>query len=239
VDAEAFDRGEFVSPLFLLFAPLVFLDRRARRPAAIVWAVGGLFVLSWFFGSQQARFLIPLMPAFAVLAAVGAVALARAGRAGRLVTTAVTAAALVLGLGVTLVYTAQFAPVAAGRQTEREFLLEKVSYFEGTDWLNRNLPADARVAIGHVFDFHLQRPYVALTADALPSTAGPRETREFVRRYGLTHVAIPASLGGRSKQLTAIGARLIARVTVHSVVSRTRAERGPPETMLVYALPES
>jgi hypothetical protein len=235
-DAEPFDRGEFISPLFLLFAPLALLVRRFRRPVAIVWLAGIAYTLSWFFGSQHARFLVPLMPAFAVLAAIGIVALASEGRAGRLMATTVTGAALAAGVGVSAVYAAQFVPVAIGAESEREFLTENTSYFEGVDWMNRNLPPDARVVVDHVFVLHLDRPAVVWTADVLPTTAGPAETRAFVERFRLTHAAVFAADGARRRQLRYLGARVIGRVSVRPVTSRTLSEFGPPEPMLVYAL---
>jgi len=236
-DAEAFDRGEFISPLFLLFAPLAFLYRPARRPAAVVWILGIAFTLSWFFGSQHSRFLVPLMPAFAVLAALGIVALTRRGRLGRIIAVGATVGALVTGFGVSVVYAAQFVPVVIGTQSEREFLTQKSSYYEGIDWLNANLPPDARVVIDHVFALHVDRPTVVWTADVLESTAGPAASLAFFDRYGLTHAAVFATNTPRRRQLGYADAREIARVTVRPVISRTLSEVGPPETMLVYALP--
>jgi 4-amino-4-deoxy-L-arabinose transferase-like glycosyltransferase len=236
-DAEAFDRGEFVTPLLLLFAPLAFLVPKARAPAAAAWAAGAVYVLAWFIGSQQARFLMPLVPPFAVLAAVGIVALAARGRFGRLVAVGATAGALASGLGITAVYAAQFVPVVTGSESKREFLLENTSYYAATDWMNRNLPPDARVLLDHVFAFPVDRPTVVWTVDVLESTAGPGETRAFARRFGLTHAAVFATNGRRLRQLEHLRARLLARVTVRPVRSRTRSELGPPERMLVYELP--
>lgn len=236
-DAEAFDRGEFVSPLVVLFAPLAFLEPRARGAAAVVWAAGAAYALAWFLGSQQARFLLPLLPFFAVLAAVGIVALAGRGRVARLVAVTVTTGALVAGLGISLLYAAQFAPVVIGKESERRFLHSNTSYYAATDWMNRNLPADARVALGHVFALPVDRPTVVLTADALETSAGREETRAFLDRYAISHAAVLASDRPRRRQLALVGAREIADVTVRPVRSRTLSELGPPEQMLVYELP--
>jgi hypothetical protein len=236
-DAQPFDRGEFASPLPLLFGPLAFLAGSARRVAAVAWLAGGAYVFAWFFGSQHARFLLPLLPAFAVLAAIGMVALARRGRLGRLVTVAVTTGALVAGLGISVVYAAQFAPVVVGRESERQFLLENTSYYAATDWMNRNLPRDAHVAVTYAFVMPVDRPALVLTADVLESTAGPGATRAFVRRYGITHVAVLASDTQRKKQVRAVGGRVIARIPdARPVVSRTLSEVGPPEPVLIYEL---
>lgn len=236
-DADEFDRGEFASPLYLLFAPLALLRPAFRRPATIVWAAGLVYLLAWFFGSQHLRFLAPLAPAFAILAALGAVALAARGPIARLAVVAIVAGALATGLAVALVYTSQFVSVITGRESTRQFLTEKSSYYEGIDWLNRNVPANARVALDHLFLLHLDRPAVYWSSDVLPTTAGPVESRAFFRRFGITHAEIFDWDVSRKRQLGYAGARPIARVTVHAVSSRTLSEVGPPETMVVYALP--
>lgn len=239
-DADEFDRGEFASPLYLLFAPLALLRSEVRRPPGlVVFAAALVYVLAWFFGSQQVRYLAPLAPALAVLAALGVLALAVRGRAARLVTVTVVTGALAVALAVSLVYAAQFVPVVTGRESAREFLEEKSSYYEGVEWLNRNLPADARVVLDHLFILHVDRPAVWWSSDALPTTAGPAPSRAFFRRYGITHAEIFDWDVSRKRQLGYAGARPIARVTVHAVSSRTLSDVGPPETMVVYALPRT
>ena len=234
-DAEAFDRGEFASPLPLLFAPLALLAPRGRRVAAVVLALCAAYGLAWFVGSQHARFLLPLLPPLAVLAAVGMVELARAGRLGRLATIAVTTGALAAGLGITLAYAGQFVPVVAGRQSEEQFLLENTSYYAATAWVNDHVPRDARVAVDHVFVYPFEPEAIVWSADVLPSTAGADETRAFVRRFGITHAVVFE--GNRRRQLRAVGARVIARIEARPVISRTLSELGPPQPMLVYELP--
>jgi hypothetical protein len=235
-DAEAFDRGEFASPLPLLFAPLALLAPRGRRVVAVTLALCAAYGLAWFVGSQHARFLLPLLPPLAVLAAVGMVELARAGRLGRLATVAVTTGALAAGLGITLAYAGQFVPVVAGRESEEQFLLENTSYYAATAWVNDHLPSDAHVAVDHVFVYPFDPEAIVWSADVLESSAGEAETRAFVRRFGITHAVVFANNSVRRRQLDAVGARVIARVQSRPVVSRTLSELGPPEPMLVYEL---
>ncbi len=240
VDAEPFDRGEFASPLFVIFAPLALLVREARRYTAPVLAAGLVLVVGWFYGSQHLRFLAPTAVYLAVLAAFGIRALAREGWLGRIVAAGTTTAAFAAATVIAFVYVGQFVPVVTGRESEATFLRNKVSYQDGTDWLNQNLPADAHVALGHLFGLYLERPYVIWVVDVLPLSAGPRATRAFAARYRLTHAAVLASNGRpRAHQLGYLHARLIARVPVRTIVSRTRSEEGPPDTLLVYALGRS
>jgi hypothetical protein len=237
-DGEAFDGGEFLSPLFVAFAPLALLvpGRRGVRVAA---AAGiAVYVVAWFLTTQQARFLVPLLPALAVLAAIGILALAARGRLGRAVAVGVTAAALVIGLGISAVYAAQFAPVVAGRESKEDFLSRKVSLYDGVDWLNNRLGEDDKVLLNVWSLLYLDVPYVTFgtMGDLLPPEAGPEATRTFVAENGVTHVAVLADDEARRRQVAYLDARLLARVPVTPVRSRTRDERGPTKEMLVYEL---
>jgi hypothetical protein len=240
-DAKPFDGGEFLSPLFLIFAPLVFLQPRARRPSVAIWMGVVLYVVAWFYATQQARFLVPLMPVLAVLAALGVLALADAGRLGRIATAAVTAAALVAGLTASSVYAAQFVPVVAGAESREEFLGEKVSHYPAIEWLNRHLGPEDKLLIDSFTLLYLDVPYITFgtMGDLLPPTAGREETREFVRENGVTHIAVLAEDKERRQQVRYLDTRLVARIPVRWVRSRTLKELGPPETMLIYAVARS
>jgi hypothetical protein len=238
VAAKPFDGGQYLSPLFVIFAPLALIASR-RRPSLLV-AFGGvlLYVAIWFVTTQQARFLVPAMPVSAVLAALGVRALSRESRLGRLLAVVVTVGTLAVGLGASAVYAAQFAPVVFGRQATTQFLREKVSNFTGIEWLNQNLGPHTRVATDVWALLYLHMPYVTFgtMGDLLPPDAGPKATRAFVARYGITDVAILDNDVARRRQVSFLHARLIGRVPVRSVQSRTRGHFGPRHDMLVYAV---
>ena len=195
------------------------------------------YLAAWFVGSQQARFLVVLMPVLALFAALAVVEVARAGRAGRVLTVAVVAAALVSGLGVSTLYASRFVPAAVGLQSEDEFLRAKAPYYEATAWANRNLPPDARVLSDIRAALYLERDAVTWTPSALPASAGAAETRAFVREHGLTHALVFETNVPHVRQAQLAGGRVVGRVTAHTVTSRTLGELGPPETVLVYAFP--
>ena len=150
----------------------------------------------------------------------------------------VTAAALLMGLGISAVYAAQFAPVAAGRESEEDFLSRKVSLYDGVDWLNNRLGEDDKVLLNVWSLLYLDVPYVTFgtMGDLLPLEAGPEATRTFVAENGVTHVAVLADDEARRRQVAYLDTRLLERVPVTPVRSRTRDERGPTKEMLVYEL---
>jgi xanthosine utilization system XapX-like protein len=236
-DAKPFDGGQYLSPLFLVFAP-VALFLRARVAVRVAWAAVLLYVVVWFVTTQQARFLVPLMPALAVLGALGILALQREGRLGRLLVVAATAGALVVGLGASTVYAAQFAPVVLGNEPEQQFLREKVSNYDGVEWLNRRLGPEDRVAtdIWALFYLHMRYATFGTMGDLLPPDAGPKATRRFVAKYGITHIAILDGDVARRRQVGYLQSRLLGRASVRSVKSRTRGHYGRRHEMLVYAV---
>jgi Dolichyl-phosphate-mannose-protein mannosyltransferase len=237
-DAKSFDAGEFLSPLFLIFAPTALLLSQHRRLVLVAWTGVFCFVAVWFLTTQQARFLVPLMPVLAVLAALGALALAARGRVGRVLVVSGIAGALAVGLGASIVYAAQFAPVVVGAQSRDRFLEEKVSDYDGVEWLNRRLGPNQKVATDIWALLYLKVPYTTFgtMGDLLPLDAGPRATRSFVTREGVTRIAILDTDVDRKRQVGYLDARLIGRVPVRSVKSRTRGEFGPRQDMLVYAI---
>jgi hypothetical protein len=235
--ADAFDRGDFISPLFAALAPVAALDRAARPAVRVIGLATIAFLVFWFLTSQQARFLLPLMPPLAVASAVGAVALARSGRVGRVVVIAAVAGSLAVGAGISGLYGSQFLGVVAGTESEREFLGNKSPYFTGVEWLNTHLAHDDRVLLGFLNVLYLEPGYVIWSADELARDAGPEETRAFQRRLGADYAAVLGGNGPRLRQLTYLGARIVARLPVRLVTSRTLNELGPPEMLLVYRLP--
>jgi len=173
-----------------------------------------------------------------MLAAVGILTLASTGRLARWVTAAVCAGALASAAAITLVYSAQFVPVVLGRESRDTFLRQNTPYYEGLEWLNARAPTAGGVALDHILVLYADAPAVAWTADALPPGSGPAELRAFIRRYGLTHAELFAASTGKRRLLELIGATEIGRVTAHNVESRTLSRLGPPETMIVYELPQ-
>jgi hypothetical protein len=237
-DGQAFDGGEFISPLMLAFAPLALLLPPDRRAPRAVWAALVLFVVAWFVTTQQARFLLPLMPPVALLAALGMLALAARGRVGRAVVVGTAGVVLVGGFVASSVYAAQFAPVVLASEPRQEFLQRKVSLYDGVAWLNGHLGPSDKVAVDFWPLLYLRVPYVTFgtMGDLLPEDAGAAETRAFVRNNAVTHLAVLARDASRRRQADSIGARLVASVTVRPVQSRTRSHFGPRQPLLIYAV---
>ena len=231
---SSFDRGDFVSPLFLGLAPAALLVRRYRVVVAVILAGAAAYVAAWFVGSQQARFLIPLMPPFAILAALGANEIARRTAIGRFVVVASVAATLVAGAAVSVVYSAQFVPVALGLQSKDAFLSHKASYYDGFVWLDRHLPPGAVVVTDIPSGLYLRPPYVVRTREVLPDGADRAATSRFLRRWHVDYIAFVRGDAPLVKAFTPFEGRLVGSVPVHYVTSRTLNEIGAPDRLLVW-----
>jgi hypothetical protein len=230
---RSFDRGDFVSPLFLALAPAALLARPARRVVLVVFAVSICYVAAWFVSSQQARYLVPLLSAFAIVAAIGASALAAQSAIARRVVSLFIAGALAAALAISLVYTSQFVPYVFGRQSAAQFLSHKSSYYDGVAWLDVHVPRGV-VLTDFPDTLYLRQPYVVATEDVLPRTTTGTAVLQFTRKWRISAIALVQSDTPLIAQLRPALGPVIARVPVHSVTSRTLNRLGPADTMLVY-----
>ena len=201
----------------------------------MVFAVSLLYVAAWFVNSQQARFLVPLLPAFAIVAALGAFTLAGTGAAGRYAVSCFAAAALAVGLAVSLVYTSQFVPHVLGRQSTAHFLAHKSSYYDGIAWLNRRAP-NGVILTDIPGTLYLRPPYIVASADVLPNTMTQAEAVRLVRCWRVRYVTILGGDTSLSSLLRPALGRLVGQVQVRYVTSRTLDHVGPPNPMAVYSV---
>jgi hypothetical protein len=230
---SSFDRGDFMSPLYIAFAPLALLKRSSRRTVIVLFALALSYAVVWFVNSQQARFLVPLLPGFAIVTAIGVLVLAATGRAARVIVSLFVAGALASGLAISIVYTSQFVPYLLGHQSESAFLEQKTSSYDGIAWLNAHVPKGV-VLTDIQGTLYLRAPYIAYTADVLPPSAGPVAVRQFVRCWNIEYVATMRGDTQLRAQMHPVLGRLIGETLTHLVLSRTRNTPGPSQTMLVF-----
>ncbi len=194
--------GAFSGIYLPFLLPLAALAAVFFRRAGGLVAYGWLYLAAWFFGPQQLRFLGAALPAFAITAA-GVVAAAEMGRGDwprrlwrgfiitvlLLVSVSYFAGAL---LTATFNYSYFFKP------DRDEFLRERVGFFAAQEFINEELPANARILM--VFTNHtlyLKRDAVYdsfLEASALLLAAEKAENGEalyaLARRWGCDYVHV-------------------------------------------------
>jgi hypothetical protein len=235
-DSQAFDGADWLSPLVLVFPLLALLDRTRRRGVLIALACCGFYLVCWFLTSQQARFLIPMLPVLSVLAALGVAATLRAGPAGRALAIAGAATTILFGLAVFAAHSLQFVPVVAGVESRERFLADRTAYYDGITWLNRRLGDDETVLI----DFgspYLEPRWVLWSALTFPGDGRAGSVRRSARANRLRYAAVlEVNEPARRRQLADLRARRVAAIDVHTAYLGLRRWGGVPHRLLVYEL---
>jgi hypothetical protein len=188
--------GGVIGAYWLLALPLAWPGRKLPLVRVAMLASGAYFAL-WALGSQQARFLIPILPALALGGAIGASeGLARLGdvrlrRAGTALL-ALGAAGLALhALSAPAARARELLPrLAAGREALRAAALRPIHHFVAT------LPADAKLLLMNTNQgFFLARDYRADSffeasqiADGLRGVETAEQARDRLVAQGFTHV---------------------------------------------------
>lgn len=194
---ERFD-GE-IGAFWVVALPLALVFGWRRALARRALAVAGLGFVVWALSSQQARFLIPILPLLAIAGAVAAGELverlpAAARRAGR---------AAVYGVAGVLLVMALAPGAAGGYRNLRAFLA-----FEGEiaatavpdrfRFIDEHLPEDARLLFLNTnLGFFCRRDYLADSffeasqiADWLAGSATAAEARQRLDERGVTHLLV-------------------------------------------------
>jgi hypothetical protein len=235
-DGDAFDGGDWLSPLVLLAPPLALLDKSRRHGTTIALLAVLVYLGCWFATSQQGRFLVPLVPLLAVLVALAICAVARVSRIAQGVALTATAAALAVGLGTFALFAAQFFPVVFGLESDERFLSKRTWYYDGVVWLNRELDRPGGVLIDFASPY-LERPYIVWTPLALPPEAKPATAARLARSEDLAYAALlETDDATRRRFLAAMGARHVATVDVHTAFLGLREWGGVPHKLLIYQL---
>jgi hypothetical protein len=190
---------------FLFGLPLVVwawwragLDVELRIAAG----VSGVLFMFWLFSSQQARYLLPALPAMAVaVAASGALFTDRYGqKSGHVIQYTLVAIALAASL-TTCAWFMEQNPlgVVMGGETRRDYLSRRLDYYPYYEQVNTELPAGARVWLINMRrdTYNLERPYfsdymfedytIKKYTDESNTAA---ELRARARADGITHVLV-------------------------------------------------
>ncbi|HUV86827.1 MAG TPA: glycosyltransferase family 39 protein [bacterium] len=193
---------DFAGKYLPFLLPLAALGAVFFRRGGRVVAFGWIYLAAWAFGPQQLRFLDGALPALAI-AAAGALGVADGAyttwvrRASR----AVVAAAVIFVAAVT-VGPADFAMLPRhlylGGMPQREFLRRWVAFYRAQEFMNEQLPSDAKVLLLYYNQtLYLERPTAYdsfLNASALllaaEKTRDEAELYDLVRSWGVTHIHV-------------------------------------------------
>jgi hypothetical protein len=191
--------------LFVVLPLLLFLPRMRW----LMWLLGMSipFYVSIAAMSWVPRYLLPIYPALTVLAAYVLVGLADKFKAHTRLSPALPALAVAVAVGsaalvcVTQMYKMRNMQFVKGELSRHEFMMGSF-YYPSIDYVNRELPADARVMMmGAQMCYDLKRDYVAdvswYTTEwrrLLVRNITMEGVSEELKRRGVTHVLFTPSL---------------------------------------------
>lgn len=201
-------------PVFLLFLPALFLEKAPRRVLGLA-LLGYGFLMLCMTQRQSMRFLLiavgPLSVGVAYLATVWS---RRPSIPARLLMVALIG---VLGLevGVALTRTGRVAATVFGSETEADHLNRREPSYRVGRWVDRNLPASARLIGQDHRGFYIPRPYTMELAHRRRTGLGTRgetadEIVDELRRRGFTHLLLCPPKGESDVEFDPAMSRLLA-----------------------------
>jgi hypothetical protein len=175
-------------------------NRNLRRSDfAIPLLVAFVFFTVWFFSgtAQRTRHLLPIYPLLLLGLFPLAVEWARQANLVRPLAVGV-AAAVALQLAGQAIFSFNYVRHVFTPETRPQFLARNVPGATSADWINRNLPADAKIAfMNRQLAYLIERPafsmhpHIQAVIDARMTVGdGARFIRQ-VRRQGVTHLLLP------------------------------------------------
>ena len=192
---DIFERHSWAGPFFLLLIPLMVWGAIRDVKARFSVFVSFVSVVLWFFLAQNIRFLLPVFPLMLFSAAFGVAKLPSSflkpglKRLGWGV--AFLAMLFLSGIGF---YHYRVHLLALGQGWDSgKFLTQLERTYPVAQWVNRNLPKDARVFSTEVRQFYFDREMIIDNITFYHpkedfAKLTPAEFRDQLKRLGVTHV---------------------------------------------------
>lgn len=196
-----------IGPVFLMVLPAFFLLRgRLAKEIKIIVCFGALYFAFWAFSSQQARFLVPLLPPLSLAAAWSVENLTSARRAEpaaparlRRCLLSLVVLALLANLLTIAYYFSSYNPLSyvAGLESRRDYLAKRLDYYELYEFINKNLPRESKIFLVDTgnFTYYLERDYYAdfifedhTLGRIVNQARAPEEVRQRFKELGMTHL---------------------------------------------------
>jgi len=153
INGEKYNAGRIgYGPVFLAFCPaipLLFLRKGSRRLYGYILLFSLVFSAVWFWMAfQRARHLLPIMPGISIV--ISGVIIHCLGHGVKLLkyaTVTFIGVALLLNLGINIVFNSQFVPVVLGIQAKDEYLTSQLWNYKDVLWINANLSKEDRLLL--------------------------------------------------------------------------------------------
>lgn len=184
--------GVQLGGIYLAFIPLLLFVRERGRALGWIGFFSFLYVLIWFGTTQNLRFFMPLVPflSLAVAKVEDSMGEWKSSRVLKLLFVVF----LVINCVLAVYHNRNNFKVAWGIETQGQFLLRNERSFAIADFVNKNLPSDAKILyVGDVKSFYIDRDIVredmfALKTKYFKNFETPAEVFGFFKSEGISHI---------------------------------------------------
>lgn len=150
-----------IGPAFLGLIPLHLLAGRGSRIIAKLGFVCAVYVLTWFFLMQQARYLIGILPLLSIIVASGLDAARSNLRLTRHFANGFLVLCVLLSLVTGYAIARPCVRVALGIEPADQYLSRTLDSYDAQEYANQFLPTDAKIVMfDEVRGFYLDREYM-------------------------------------------------------------------------------
>ncbi len=205
--------------LFLGLSPAVFWYVFRKKVGWVVFFALGIF-LSWFFMFQLMRYLLPFYPLYCILLAWGLEYLLR----GKKMLWTWILMVCAWELACTAMHARPLIQAGLSVSHAQQNLLKKESTYAMAQWVNDNLPSDARIlGIGEQKFYYFNPSMIREEALRLftrypEHMHSPKETAAFFKSKGFTHVLVTKQSDSETSLVNDSGLfRLLHESGYHSV----------------------
>lgn len=149
-----------LSPILVVFLPLLLFF---KKPGAIrlLALVVGLGYLALYPLTNEERWLLPIFPWACLLAAWAAEKAAAFGLGPAKAVKWVVIVALLFNLAYTTAFAGYVGRGALGLDSRDDYLAKRTQYYRAYQWIHKNTPPDAKIAIPRLRGYYLNRDYDA------------------------------------------------------------------------------
>lgn len=193
---DLFDLGYLLNPVCLFLFPFAAFFVFNNYLLFIFYIFAVLFYVFWFFTSQQARFLLPIMPGLSLICSYILTELSEKSKYIKTAVIAVCCLYFVTATAENIYFNSQFIPVVFGSENKDTFLTRKTPFYADFKYINQNIPKNSKILFCSRAGYYLEREYIhsATSYQGLINYSDFASVEEFVSRLkvlGITHVFKP------------------------------------------------
>ena len=211
-----------LNPILIVFSPFILLSKRYVKDKLVFVLFSVFFVImAYFLTAKQIRYILPILPFLAILAIMGIKDLVdKLGEETlfsslRFDKNIRSAVKIVLFVGILSLLVLNFLylkkrmdiikpfPYVIGQETKEAFLKHHLLHYDAVEYINHNLPDDARVFTMFLGrrGYYLDRTYknepsfgMSTISHMVTNSANEEKFKEYIQSMDVTHILMRTDL---------------------------------------------